>query len=122
MASPPLSKTHWHWSGHAAVEQSTAATVLAQLLLRHVATGSAFALGLDAAHFNVHAVSLHAQASAHSWDAAQAELAKQELMASPHLSKPHWHWSGHAAVEQSTAATVLAQLLLRHVATGSAPM
>merc|ERR1712039_245277 len=84
-------------------EQSPQTTTLAQLLLRHVATGSALALGLDAAHFNVHAVSLHAQASAHSWDDAQAESAKQELMASPHLSKPHWHWSGHAAVVQSTA-------------------
>merc|ERR1712003_574897 len=78
-------------------------TTLGQLLFRHVATGNASVLGLAAAHFSAHALSLQAQASAQSWLLAQVASAKHALIESPHLSNPHWHWSGQAAAEQSTA-------------------
>merc|ERR1712242_580524 len=105
------------------IDQITHTTMLAQLLLMHVATGNALALGLAAAHLNEHAVSLQGHANAHAWPLAHVASARQVSMASAHLSKLHVHWSGQAAVVQSTSAAaerVLAQLLLMHVATGNA--
>jgi len=126
MASAHLSKLHVHWSGQAAVVQSTSAAaerVLAQLLLIHVATGNALALGLAAAHFNEHAVSLQGHANAHAWPLAHVASARQVSMASAHLSKLHVHWSGQAAVVQSTSAVaerVLPHFELMHTAAGRA--
>merc|ERR1712024_411865 len=97
-------------------------TILAQFSLTQVATGNAFALGFAAAHFKLHAVSLHGHANAQAWPWAQVASAKQASMTSAHLSRLHVHWSGQAAVVQSTSATrsELAQFLLMQVATGNA--
>merc|ERR1739848_735567 len=93
----------------------------AQLELMQVATGSALALGVAAAHFKLQAVSLQAQPMAQAWPWAQVSSAKQVLMASAHLSKEHSHCEGHALLEQSMPVSFKpAQLELMQVATGSA--